>query len=251
MTCRRALASFAGLSAQEQEHEDGLVLQHLERCNACATFVAALVPDPADPAPAPLPMIPPRLRNALPMLHPVELFFLVADGQTISLPGVCLPATQRAGANEQADRGKHTSEAPTVPALQFLWQWFATQHLAFLTVGIVAAVLIILFCVREGFPHSAAYFELQPKGSPLVPHRVAMAHVPSLLPAVYTMQQQIPDADGTTSQRVIAFNAGGSAVAPFGADAQVTGGTAAVYAKSIDRTGVTDPAPEAVYQSER
>jgi fibronectin type 3 domain-containing protein len=50
----------------------------------------------------------------------------------------------------------------------------------------------------------------------------------------------------------IAVNSGGSAVSPFIADANVSGGTVAAPAGSaIDTTGVTNPAPQAVYQTER
>ncbi|MEJ0091848.1 MAG: family 16 glycosylhydrolase [Limisphaerales bacterium] len=50
----------------------------------------------------------------------------------------------------------------------------------------------------------------------------------------------------------VAVNAGGSAVGQFMADANVSGGTiAAPTASVIDTTGVTNPAPQAVYQTER
>src|SRR5229473_7220993 len=39
---------------------------------------------------------------------------------------------------------------------------------------------------------------------------------------------------------MLAINAGNTAAPPFGADAQVTGGTTATYPKAIDRTGVTN-----------
>lgn len=49
----------------------------------------------------------------------------------------------------------------------------------------------------------------------------------------------------------LARNAGGSTAAPFTADANFAGGIAASTSASIDRAGLTNPAPESVYQSER
>jgi beta-glucanase (GH16 family) len=50
----------------------------------------------------------------------------------------------------------------------------------------------------------------------------------------------------------VAVNSGGSAVSPFVADAYVSGGTvAAPTAAAISTVGVTNPAPQAVYQTER
>jgi hypothetical protein len=48
---------------------------------------------------------------------------------------------------------------------------------------------------------------------------------------------------------VIKINAGGPAVGTFVADKDFTGGTTVTHANTIDLSGVTDPAPEAVYQS--
>ena len=50
---------------------------------------------------------------------------------------------------------------------------------------------------------------------------------------------------------VQARNAGGATTTPFGADAFFAGGTAASTTASIDTSGLTNPAPPAVYQSER
>jgi hypothetical protein len=47
------------------------------------------------------------------------------------------------------------------------------------------------------------------------------------------------------------INSGGPAVAPFVADELFTGGTTVGTAKTVDLSGVTNPAPEAVYQSNR
>ncbi len=49
----------------------------------------------------------------------------------------------------------------------------------------------------------------------------------------------------------VQINAGGPAVAPFVADTDFTGGTATTTANTITTTGVTNPAPIAVYQSNR
>ena len=46
-------------------------------------------------------------------------------------------------------------------------------------------------------------------------------------------------------------NSGGSAAPPFAADAYFSGGTAGSTSSSIDTSGVTNPAPQAVYQTER
>ncbi|HLZ64235.1 MAG TPA: malectin domain-containing carbohydrate-binding protein [Ktedonosporobacter sp.] len=55
-------------------------------------------------------------------------------------------------------------------------------------------------------------------------------------------------APGTGSVQI---NAGGPAVAPFIADADFTGGTTAGTTHAIDTSGVSNPAPQAVYQSNR
>jgi hypothetical protein len=49
----------------------------------------------------------------------------------------------------------------------------------------------------------------------------------------------------------VQINAGGAAAAPFVADADFTGGTTASVTNAISTTGVTNPAPQAVYQSNR
>ena len=49
----------------------------------------------------------------------------------------------------------------------------------------------------------------------------------------------------------IAINAGGPAVSPFLADEDFTGGTTINHANTIDLSGVTNPAPMAVYQTAR
>src|SRR5260370_42089859 len=47
----------------------------------------------------------------------------------------------------------------------------------------------------------------------------------------------------------VQINAGGAAVAGFIADTDFTGGTARTSTKAITTTGVTNPVPQAVYQS--
>ena len=47
------------------------------------------------------------------------------------------------------------------------------------------------------------------------------------------------------------INAGGAAAAPFAADEDFTGGTATSVTNAISTTGVTNPAPQSVYQSNR
>jgi hypothetical protein len=49
----------------------------------------------------------------------------------------------------------------------------------------------------------------------------------------------------------IAINAGGPAVSPFVADADFSGGSTINHANTIDLSGVTNPAPMAVYQKAR
>ncbi|MBV8808938.1 MAG: family 16 glycosylhydrolase [Acidobacteriaceae bacterium] len=55
----------------------------------------------------------------------------------------------------------------------------------------------------------------------------------------------------TNCADVIAINSGGSAAGNFGPDAYYSGGTAASTTAAISTTGVPNPAPQAVYQSER
>jgi beta-glucanase (GH16 family) len=60
------------------------------------------------------------------------------------------------------------------------------------------------------------------------------------------------EASATLGSYALAVNSGGSAVGQFIADANVTGGTiAAPTGSAIDTTAVTNPAPQAVYQTER
>ncbi len=49
----------------------------------------------------------------------------------------------------------------------------------------------------------------------------------------------------------VQINSGGPAVAPFVADTDFTGGSTASVTHAIDTSGVTNPAPQAVYQSNR
>jgi hypothetical protein len=47
------------------------------------------------------------------------------------------------------------------------------------------------------------------------------------------------------------INSGGSAASPFTADSNFTGGSTAAVTHAIDTSGVTNPAPQAVYQDNR
>jgi hypothetical protein len=49
----------------------------------------------------------------------------------------------------------------------------------------------------------------------------------------------------------VQINAGGSAVSPFAADTDFSGGTAVTSTNTVSTSGVTNPAPAAVYQSNR
>src|SRR5439155_2465894 len=59
------------------------------------------------------------------------------------------------------------------------------------------------------------------------------------------------EAGATAGSYSIAVNSGGSAAGTFLADTNFSGGTVATTAAAITTTGVTNPAPQAVYQSER
>ena len=54
-----------------------------------------------------------------------------------------------------------------------------------------------------------------------------------------------------TPQTTYAVNSGGGAASPFMADALFSGGSTASTSSAIDMSGVTNPAPQAVYQTER
>ena len=55
----------------------------------------------------------------------------------------------------------------------------------------------------------------------------------------------------TTPTSGVHINAGGSAAAPFSADSDFTGGSTAASSNTINTSGVSNPAPQAVYQSNR
>ena len=55
----------------------------------------------------------------------------------------------------------------------------------------------------------------------------------------------------TSAAPALQINAGGKAAAPFAADRDFTGGTAYATAATISTAGVTNPAPAAVYQTQR
>jgi hypothetical protein len=56
---------------------------------------------------------------------------------------------------------------------------------------------------------------------------------------------------GGTTSGPVAINSGGPAVGPFQADVDFTGGSTASVTTAIDTSAATNPAPQAVYQSER
>src|SRR5689334_4639886 len=53
------------------------------------------------------------------------------------------------------------------------------------------------------------------------------------------------------NNRIYGINCGGSAASPFVADSYYSGGSAYSVSNSITTTGVTNPAPQSVYQTER
>ena len=72
----------------------------------------------------------------------------------------------------------------------------------------------------------------------------------------YTVTAQSGGVSGTagvtvTQAMVYQINCGGSAASPYTADQYYSGGTAHTVTNSITTTGVTNPAPQAVYQAER
>jgi hypothetical protein len=60
-----------------------------------------------------------------------------------------------------------------------------------------------------------------------------------------------PTPTSTSGAGGVQINAGGPAVAPFVADTDFSGGSTASVTNTIDTSGVTNPAPQAVYQSNR
>ena len=72
----------------------------------------------------------------------------------------------------------------------------------------------------------------------------------------YTVTAQSGGVSGTASvtvaqSTVYQINCGGSASSPYAADQYASGGTARTVTNAITTTGVTNPAPQAVYQAER
>ena len=67
----------------------------------------------------------------------------------------------------------------------------------------------------------------------------------------YTATQQLALTVTQATTPVIQINAGGGAAGTFVADTDVSGGTAAGSSNTIDTSQVTNPAPQAVYQTER
>jgi hypothetical protein len=72
----------------------------------------------------------------------------------------------------------------------------------------------------------------------------------------YTVTAQSGGVSGTASvtvaqSTVYQINCGGSAASPYTADQYYSGGTARTVTNAISTTGVTNPAPQGVYQAER
>ena len=71
------------------------------------------------------------------------------------------------------------------------------------------------------------------------------------VPPTYTWYVRCAAACTATPQLVSAINAGGGAAGAFGADTSFSGGATFSYADPINTSGVTNPAPQAVYNTER
>jgi beta-glucanase (GH16 family) len=67
----------------------------------------------------------------------------------------------------------------------------------------------------------------------------------------YGQSSNSVEASATLGSYSIAVNSGGGAAGTFLADTNFSGGTVATTASAITTTGLTNPAPQAVYQSER
>jgi fibronectin type 3 domain-containing protein len=66
-----------------------------------------------------------------------------------------------------------------------------------------------------------------------------------------TQTSQVSATPTSGSTEVIEINCGGSAASPFVADTDFSGGTTSSVTNTITTTGVTNPAPQAVYKSNR
>jgi hypothetical protein len=89
------------------------------------------------------------------------------------------------------------------------------------------------------------------KGTLSVPCYTAAVGVPTT-DCGQTPPPPPPPPGPTPTVGPVSINAGGGAVDPFVADADVSGGTAATnWTGAINTSGVTNPAPQAIYQSER
>jgi len=76
-----------------------------------------------------------------------------------------------------------------------------------------------------------------------------LAIAPLLLAALVVLPGTVPAA--VAANAGVDISAGGPAAAPFVADEDYTGGTTAATTNAITTTGVTNPAPQSVYQHNR
>jgi hypothetical protein len=86
-----------------------------------------------------------------------------------------------------------------------------------------------------------------------IPHRVRrvllLAVAPLLLAGLVVLPSMAPSATAASSG--VQISAGGPAAAPFVADEDFAGGATAATTNAITTTGVTNPAPQSVYQHNR
>ena len=75
-----------------------------------------------------------------------------------------------------------------------------------------------------------------------------LAVAPLLLAGLVVLPSMAPSATAASS---VDISAGGPAAAPFAADEDFTGGATAAVTNAITTTGVTNPAPQSVYQHNR
>jgi hypothetical protein len=73
----------------------------------------------------------------------------------------------------------------------------------------------------------------------------------SLMIGFFTILPLLTRSSTTYAAGGVQINAGGPAVSPFIADTDFTGGTTSSTTHAITTSGVTNPAPQAVYQSNR
>ncbi len=94
---------------------------------------------------------------------------------------------------------------------------------------------------RDGLPGEVKY------ATPTVANGEVFVGLPAGL-AIFGLLSSTPPPPPPSSLQI---NAGGSAASPFVADEDFSGGATAAVTNAISTTGVTSPAPQAVYQSNR